>query len=252
MPSIDYAAQLGDVTARTKAAALEVVEAAAKAGHQLRQLWGFNPASPPEHSSGRAVDFMVYDDRAAGDWIADYLWEHRDRLGLKWEIWRQRIRSTSPGKPGTWETMEDRGNTTANHFDHVHVFLDDSYTAPATSSSSSSSSSGGRVLHVANLRRARYADPPKAGRPLGPYAGEVKILEAMLAATGWLAPEYVDGHYGSQTVGDGSPGLGGARGFQIKHSGTPAAKADGWLGPRELGMLKQLAGPRFADVRIEG
>lgn len=125
----DYVAQLGRVTPRTRALALEVLAAAARAGHVLGQVWGYNPASKPEHSSGRAIDFMC--GRAAGDWIADYLWTHRHRLGLKWMIWRQRIRSTTPGKATSWQPMADRGNTTQNHMDHVHAFFDDTYTPAA-------------------------------------------------------------------------------------------------------------------------
>lgn len=127
---VDYASQLGAVTPKTKAAALEILSAAAAAGHTIKQVWGYNPASVPEHSSGKAVDFMVYSDKAAGDWIADYVWTNRERLGLRWIIWYQRIRSASPGKSGEWEPMPDRGDNTQNHKDHPHVFFDDTYTAP--------------------------------------------------------------------------------------------------------------------------
>lgn len=99
----------------------EAAEAAEAAGHPITVVWGLNPASTPEHSAGTALDLMVYQDRAAGDWIANYLWTNRGRLGLRWIIWRRRIRSTSPGKPTSWRAMADRGNPTANHMDHPHI-----------------------------------------------------------------------------------------------------------------------------------
>lgn len=110
----------GGIDPQIQLAATEVVLAAKAAGHEIRSISWFNPASTPEHhvpgmagQKGVAVDFMC--DRATGDFIADYLWQHRARLGLCWEIWRDRIRSTSPGKPGTWQ---NRGK--GDHYDHVH------------------------------------------------------------------------------------------------------------------------------------
>ncbi len=117
---------LGNVTPATRQKAAEILAAATSAGHKVSIVWGFNPASRPEHSSGRALDFMV-DDKAAGDWIADYVWRHRTRLGLRHVIWWQRIRSTVTA-PGVWRTMSDRGSVTQNHRDHPHIwFLDDRY-----------------------------------------------------------------------------------------------------------------------------
>ena len=95
------------------------------------------------------------------------------------------------------------------------------------------------TVSVAALKRARYADPPKAGTPLGPDANQVYTLEKALERTMWIRPGAVDGHYGSSTVGDGSSGYGGTTGFQRKHSG--ARNPDGWLGKRELRLLFDLA-----------
>lgn len=111
-------AQLGNVPAKNKTATQVVLDAAAAHGIHLNQVFGVGGG---DHADGFATDFMVYSDKAAGDWIADYLWENRVRLGVRWIIWQQRIRSTSPGKPGTWQAMEDRGSPTQNHRDHVHV-----------------------------------------------------------------------------------------------------------------------------------
>lgn len=129
---------LGPVPESTHLIAVEVVEAAAMAGYPLGVLWGYNPASTGEHGTGRALDFMVTHApalatadarRSAGDFIADYLWTHRDRLGLIHEIWRQHIRSTVR-EPGVWRALADRGSATANHMDHVHVYLSGFYAPP--------------------------------------------------------------------------------------------------------------------------
>jgi hypothetical protein len=69
-----------------------------------------------DHPLGLALDFMV--GRSVGDAIADFVYQHRERLSVKYMIWRQRINALD-GRG--WRWMEDRGGTTANHYDHVHV-----------------------------------------------------------------------------------------------------------------------------------
>ncbi len=113
--------EIGAVRPSVRRVAEEVEAAARAAGHDLSVIWGDDPNSKPEHSAGTALDFMVFTDTEAGPFIADYLWTHRARLHLRWEIWRQRIRSTSPGRPGTWQAMADRGSPTKNRMDHVHA-----------------------------------------------------------------------------------------------------------------------------------
>jgi hypothetical protein len=74
----------------------------------------------PDHSptQGRAADFMVYDDRAKGDAVAQYVIDNAARFRVEYLIWQQRIYVISSG---SWRAMEDRGSPTANHMDHVHV-----------------------------------------------------------------------------------------------------------------------------------
>jgi hypothetical protein len=245
--SVKALSYVGSVRPGVKAIAREVVQAAQDAGYQLKVVWGFNPASRPEHSAGTALDFMCTTE--AGNFIADYLWRNRARLGLRWEIWRRRVRSTSPGKPGTWQSMADRGSVTANHYDHVHAnFWDRAYVAPAGTNPSPTPAPNKptpspyhviNTVSVSHLKAARYADPQKDGTPRGIYASEVYTMETALAKTDWLKWKYVDGHYGTSTVGDGSAGFGGTTGFQRKHSG--AKNPDGWLGKRELRLLFQKA-----------
>jgi hypothetical protein len=84
------------------------------------------PGDAQDHGSGRACDFMESTGgtmptsarQAHGDRVAQFVIDNADRLGIKYVIWRQRIYDMrSPG----WDTMEDRGSITANHYDHVHV-----------------------------------------------------------------------------------------------------------------------------------
>lgn len=71
-------------------------------------------AGSSDHPSGLAVDFMV--DRATGDALAACALRNMNALGITYVIWEQRI-----NHGGGWQSMEDRGGTTANHFDHVHI-----------------------------------------------------------------------------------------------------------------------------------
>lgn len=123
--------KLGAVTPTTRAIVQEVLTELQRAtGKTLTVCWGMG--GPPEHSTGRAVDFMVFKDRAAGDWIANYIWNNRERFNLRHIIWYRRIRSTVVA-PGKWRTMPDRGSSTQNHLDHPHVFFNPgTYSPPAT------------------------------------------------------------------------------------------------------------------------
>ena len=68
-----------------------------------------------DHNSGNAVDIMI--TGSTGDRIADYLIQNQGALNVKYVIWKQRIWMPGQG----WKSMEDRGDATANHFDHVHA-----------------------------------------------------------------------------------------------------------------------------------
>ncbi|KQY61798.1 MULTISPECIES: hypothetical protein [unclassified Nocardioides] len=71
-----------------------------------------------EHSQGLAVDIMVSGDR--GYQVRDFVREHYAELGVNYIIYSQQIWSVDRSGEG-WRGMEDRGSTTANHYDHVHV-----------------------------------------------------------------------------------------------------------------------------------
>lgn len=123
MSAYDYVtSKLGKVTGPTKSKAHEVFFAALDAGHDIWFMWGYDGnAGNTEHHSGRALDFMVR-NHAAGQWVRNYIWTNRARLGLQHVIWEQHITSTVTS-PGVVRKMADRGSTTENHMDHVHALF---------------------------------------------------------------------------------------------------------------------------------
>jgi hypothetical protein len=73
-----------------------------------------------EHTSGRAIDFMINGDSALGQQVADWARAHASELNLYDVIWQQHIWTPERSSEG-WRSMPDRGSPTANHFDHVHI-----------------------------------------------------------------------------------------------------------------------------------
>ncbi len=71
-----------------------------------------------EHGQGRAIDIMVSGE--TGWAVADFLRANYAALGIEYIIYSQNIWSVERGGEG-WRGMSDRGSTTANHYDHVHV-----------------------------------------------------------------------------------------------------------------------------------
>jgi hypothetical protein len=75
--------------------------------------------SDGEHSQGLALDIMT-PDSGTGDAIAEFVRSNAGSLGVSEVIWAQQIWTVQRSSEG-WRGMEDRGSTTANHYDHVHV-----------------------------------------------------------------------------------------------------------------------------------
>ena len=71
-----------------------------------------------EHAQGRAVDVMISGE--TGWQVADFLRANYAALDIEYIIYAQNIWSVDRGGEG-WRSMSDRGSTTANHYDHVHV-----------------------------------------------------------------------------------------------------------------------------------
>jgi hypothetical protein len=71
-----------------------------------------------EHIDGRAIDIMISGE--VGWQIAEWLRANAAQLQIRDIIYSQRIWTPDQASAG-WRYMSDRGSTTANHYDHVHV-----------------------------------------------------------------------------------------------------------------------------------
>lgn len=79
-------------------------------------ILGTRPGDPQDHGKGLALDIMI---RGEKGWeIADYLTANIHDLNIKYIIWEQQIYATYRPR---WKMMENRGNDTANHYDHIHI-----------------------------------------------------------------------------------------------------------------------------------
>ncbi|KAG8997292.1 hypothetical protein FRB94_001088 [Tulasnella sp. JGI-2019a] len=102
---------------------------------RVRQIYCIRDCPCPgdsEHCCGLATDMMCSDaggtPTISGKEIAEWVMRNRAALNLKYVIWGQRIWNPSLDsvKPWTsWRAMEDRGDVTQNHWDHVHVSYND-------------------------------------------------------------------------------------------------------------------------------
>jgi uncharacterized protein YraI len=87
-------------------------------GGSVSSFGGYRAGDSGDHGSGRAVDIMVSGD--PGWTIARFVQAHASELDVSYVIYQQKI--WLAGNPTSqWKAMEDRGSTTANHYDHVHV-----------------------------------------------------------------------------------------------------------------------------------
>ena len=76
------------------------------------------------HGDGLALDLMVPEDSELGDKISEYLINNFRELNISYIIWKQNFLSDFNswyGPAWKWNPMSDRGGTTANHHDHVHI-----------------------------------------------------------------------------------------------------------------------------------
>lgn len=96
---------------------------------RIKTFYGVRTDPDSDHSSGRAVDIMISsafpnyhaaDAVGYGNGMAGWIVANHDQLGVQYIIWRQRIWNVERASEG-WRPMSDRGNPTANHYDHLHV-----------------------------------------------------------------------------------------------------------------------------------
>jgi hypothetical protein len=98
--------------------AVRLYRAVCNAFPALTSYGGYDPHG--EHSSGKAIDFMINGDSGLGQAIADWARAHASELDLFDVIWAQHIWTPERASEG-WRSMPDRGSATANHYDHVHI-----------------------------------------------------------------------------------------------------------------------------------
>jgi hypothetical protein len=98
--------------------AIAVHRAVCAAFPEVTSYGGIRPGDDDEHGTGQALDIMT--SGSTGDQIADWVRANAGDLGVSEVIWSQRIWTVERSSEG-WRYMEDRGSTTANHYDHVHV-----------------------------------------------------------------------------------------------------------------------------------
>lgn len=96
----------------------KVLRATCAFAPEITSYGGIRPGDSGDHGRGLALDVMVSGDR--GWQIADYLRKYYRELGISYIIFSQKIWSVDRAGEG-WRGMSDRGSTTANHYDHVHV-----------------------------------------------------------------------------------------------------------------------------------
>jgi hypothetical protein len=80
--------------------------------------YGYFRSGDTDHATGNAVDIMISGD--TGWAIAEFLRANYAEFDISYIIYSQQIWSVERSGEG-WRAMEDRGSTTANHYDHVHV-----------------------------------------------------------------------------------------------------------------------------------
>jgi len=86
-------------------------------------IGGYRQDPIADHPSGQALDIMMNNGGrdaasvAQGHQIAAFLTANATQLGIDYLVWRQSI--WHPGQ--AWRLMEDRGDWTSNHMDHIHA-----------------------------------------------------------------------------------------------------------------------------------
>lgn len=130
-PATDPGGSLGSASLdRTNANVKAIVRLIRTEFPTIKTMYGWRASSAysSDHPSGRALDIMIpkYSTSAGkslGDAIARYLQQNHTKLRVHYLIWRQRDWNVERNLDFTkgWRKMADRGGTTANHYDHVHV-----------------------------------------------------------------------------------------------------------------------------------
>jgi hypothetical protein len=86
---------------------------------QITAFGGRRPGDDGFHGTGQALDSMI-SNSTVGWAMAKWARANASKLGVSEVIYYQKIWTVQRSSEG-WRSMPDRGDATANHFDHVHV-----------------------------------------------------------------------------------------------------------------------------------
>jgi hypothetical protein len=88
----------------------------------INSYGGWRAGGRSFHKNGRALDLMLTPKKESklGWQITAYLISHYKEFNIDHIIFEQKIWTPSNQR---WRKMADRGSTTANHYDHVHVAI---------------------------------------------------------------------------------------------------------------------------------
>lgn len=166
---------------------------------EVDTIGGWRPSDPfPDHPSGRAIDVMIPNyqtdsGRDLGDRVTEYILGNWDTFDVDYIIWRQQLIY-----PDSASMMEERGDPTQNHFDHVHVSLNESAMAtpgqpigPGPVGGSASKATPGQVDEDCLPKRGEgeidlalnaESIPPEWVRPIQIAGGTCSAVSAPLVA----------------------------------------------------------------------
>ncbi|ATF64398.1 LysM peptidoglycan-binding domain-containing protein [Streptococcus gordonii] len=110
---------------RPQTAALKE-EIAAKYG--ITEFSLYRPGDSGDHGKGLAADFIVGNNTELGNQVAADVTSNMTGRGISYVIWQQKFYAPFDsiyGPANTWNEMPDRGSVTENHYDHVHVSMNE-------------------------------------------------------------------------------------------------------------------------------
>ena len=110
---------------RPQTAALKE-EIAAKYG--ITEFSLYRPGDSGDHGKGLAADFIVGNNTELGNQVAADVISNMTGRGISYVIWQQKFYAPFDsiyGPANTWNQMPDRGSVTENHYDHVHVSMNE-------------------------------------------------------------------------------------------------------------------------------
>ncbi|RSI16722.1 membrane-bound lytic murein transglycosylase D [Streptococcus sanguinis] len=101
-------------------------EIAAKYG--ITEFSLYRPGDSGDHGKGLATDFIVGENTELGNQVAADVTSNMTERGISYVIWQQQFYAPFEsiyGPANTWNQMPDRGSVTENHYDHVHVSMNE-------------------------------------------------------------------------------------------------------------------------------